>query len=272
VFPREQLYVGFYESIARQPKTLLRDLFRFLGVDPEVDLASFPVHEKILTGLPGALTPPLEQSLHQLLYDRTGQLASFLREHFNLEPPPEWRRILEAREEKGDPAPVGVTPEVFRREFDDAYLSRVLEQEETFPVGPRPVLDEYRGYNIVLHRRRMVAVEQSLDPACLDHWRPAEVQRYQESGSLFFGLSLAEVKERVNRHVFERFQATLQTTNVLCADLRQVQEQIAAIEHTLQQRPWYVSAVRFLRQAWRRFRVALSQDASCQAVHQGARD
>src|SRR5262249_16352453 len=29
VFPREQVYVGFYESIARRPEALLRDLFTF---------------------------------------------------------------------------------------------------------------------------------------------------------------------------------------------------------------------------------------------------
>src|SRR5262249_11248380 len=93
VFPREQVYMGFYEAIARQPETLLRDLFGFLGVDPGVDLSSFPVRDRILTGLPGALTGPLEHSLHHLLHDRTRQLVTFLREHFNLEPPAEWRAI-----------------------------------------------------------------------------------------------------------------------------------------------------------------------------------
>ncbi|MBI1913837.1 MAG: sulfotransferase domain-containing protein [Planctomycetes bacterium] len=269
VFPRAQLYVGFYESIARQPELLLRDLFRFLGVNPEVDLSSFPVREKILTGLPGKLTPSLERSLHQLLHNRTLQLASFLREHFNLEAPPEWRGTLESSGEKEDHAPVSVSPEAFRREFDDGYLARVLEQEERFPAAPRPVLAEYRGYNIVFHRRRLVAVEHSLDPACLDSWGPAEVQRHQDRGSLFFGLSLAEVKDRVNRHVFERFQAVLRTTEALSANLHQAHERIASIEHALRQRPWYISALRFIRNTWRRFRAALSADASGQAVQQG---
>src|SRR5215813_11373523 len=143
VFPREQLYVGFYESIARQPETLLRDLFAFLGVNPAVDLSSFPIVERILPGLADALAPSLEPSLHQLLHRRTVELTCFLREHFNLEPPPEWHGILEAREVKGDNAPVPVAPEVFRREFDESYLCQVLEQEETFPEPPRPVVGEY---------------------------------------------------------------------------------------------------------------------------------
>ncbi len=268
VFPREQLYVGYYESIARQPETLLRDLFRFLGVDPVVDLSSFPVAEKILTGLTGELTSPLEQSLHQLLHSRTRQLASFLREHFNLEPPPEWGRILEPRGKKGDNAPALNSHAVFRREFEDGYLSRVLELEETFPATPRPVLDGYRGYNIVFHRRRLLAVEQGLDLAHLEQWGAAELQRYQDSGSLFIAPSLAELKARVNQHVFDRDQATLRTIASLSTDLREAQERIASIEHALQQRPWYVSAVRFVRNVWRRFRAALSQDASCQAVQQ----
>ncbi|HKB38808.1 MAG TPA: hypothetical protein VKD72_20360, partial [Gemmataceae bacterium] len=83
-----------------------------------------------------------------------------------------------------------------------------------------PVVGEYRGYNLVFHRRRLAAVKQSLDPVCLDFWKPADVQRYQDSGRLFLGQSLAEVKDRVNRHVFDCLKTSLRRTEALSDDLR----------------------------------------------------
>ena len=42
VFPRQQIYVDFYESVVHDPQKLLRNLFAFLGVTRDVDLSAFP--------------------------------------------------------------------------------------------------------------------------------------------------------------------------------------------------------------------------------------
>jgi hypothetical protein len=94
VFPRGQMYVGFYESIARAPETLLRELFAFLEVSPEVDFARFPVADRILPGLPASLPAGLREDLHDLLGNRTRELADFLAEEFDLQPPPDWEATL----------------------------------------------------------------------------------------------------------------------------------------------------------------------------------
>ena len=65
LFPREQLYVGFYESIASRPQALLRDLFAYLGVNPDVDLSAFPVSQRVLPGLPGDLPRRGATVLHE---------------------------------------------------------------------------------------------------------------------------------------------------------------------------------------------------------------
>ena len=91
-----RLYVGFYESIAARPESLLRALFAFLGVNPDVDLSGFHVSERVLPGPSRELPAALQRFLHSLLHDRTRELASFLRERFHLEPPPEWGTTLEA--------------------------------------------------------------------------------------------------------------------------------------------------------------------------------
>src|SRR5580698_8351347 len=36
VFPREQIYVGFFESIAREPEKVFRDVLAFFGLDPNI--------------------------------------------------------------------------------------------------------------------------------------------------------------------------------------------------------------------------------------------
>src|SRR5262249_29659031 len=63
VFPREQVFVDYYERIATAPEALLREVFAFLGVKADVALGGFPVHERILVGPAGRLRPELEADL-----------------------------------------------------------------------------------------------------------------------------------------------------------------------------------------------------------------
>ena len=121
VFPKKQLYVGFYESIVTRPETLLREVFHFLGVDPELDLSGFPVQKHFLSGSTISLTPTLHARLHTLLHDRSMELARFLKNYFELEPPTEWNKTL-----LGSPE-VDLRPaQAFLRENDDEYLTKVM--------------------------------------------------------------------------------------------------------------------------------------------------
>jgi len=45
VFPREQIYIGFFEDIAARPQELLSDIFAHLGVSRDVDWDSFPCNK-----------------------------------------------------------------------------------------------------------------------------------------------------------------------------------------------------------------------------------
>lgn len=54
VWGREPLWIGFYETIARDPRGLLRSVFDHLGVDPEPRWEEFPLGERIVPpNLPG---------------------------------------------------------------------------------------------------------------------------------------------------------------------------------------------------------------------------
>jgi len=47
-YPREQIFTGFYEDLDSDPKTLLSDIFTFLGVTTDVDWSRFPFQDCII--------------------------------------------------------------------------------------------------------------------------------------------------------------------------------------------------------------------------------
>lgn len=209
VFPRQQLYVGFYESIARRPDALLRELFAFLDVDAELDLAGFDVSERVLAGQSGTMSPALAQFARQLLCERTQDLANYLNKQFGLEPPPEWAATLEpaAASLTGSAMPERPFPErpvVFEREFDDEYLAAVLENQLMFASAPTLVHEGYHGYNIVYYRGQLYAVAQRLGPFRLTEDNEAQLHGWQQSGVCFIAPTLAEVKRRVDAHLLSQ--------------------------------------------------------------------
>ena len=49
-FPRERLFLGFFDDVAARPRELLTDVFRHLGLKTDVDWSTFPVREVIYKG------------------------------------------------------------------------------------------------------------------------------------------------------------------------------------------------------------------------------
>ncbi len=220
VYPREQMFVGFYESIARDPAALLRDIFSFLGVNPDVDLSAFPLTERILPGPPGELSPHLGRFLHRLLHDRVVELAAFLEERFGLKTPPEWHAVLDPTDGSfSDPLSI-------RGEFNDAELSRVLGQEATFPLAHRLLVEDHHGYRIVFHRGRLFAVARDAAHLNLHEAGEAELTRWRDEGCCFTASTLAGLKECVTRHALDGAAARLRS---LEANLRDAREQTALL-------------------------------------------
>ncbi|HZU38801.1 MAG TPA: sulfotransferase domain-containing protein [Gemmataceae bacterium] len=271
VFPREQLFVGFYESITSDPEGLLRAVLAFLGADPRVDMSGFPLHERILAGLNGDLPVSLECHLQGLLHERTVQLAAFVRECFKLEPPPTWQKILTPGAQSPSPG------SAFQRAFDDVYLTQVLRREETFPSARCQVLSGYRGYDIALHQGRLYALDTSLGGVRVGDLPEAELRSLMDARRCLVADSLVDIKEQVDRHVFETAQAGWQALATLQAELhstraelrttreelRAARDELGRLEHGLAKAAhtlhwletdcrWYAAAARVLRRAWQR--------------------
>ncbi len=203
VFPREQIYVGFYESIGTRPVEMLRQVFAFLGVELDVDFSTFPVSERILQGQQGELTPRLEAALHRLLYARTIETVGFIRDQFNLIAPSEWQRTLTP---PSDPL-VEPLPKPFRPEVEQTYLHRVLELEEQFQSAHRPINKGYRGYDIVYYRGQLLAIPQDIGSGSHSLSDEDLLSQLISAGTCLTAPTLAELKDKVTNRVLEGYEA-----------------------------------------------------------------
>lgn len=186
-FPPDQLYVGFYESIAARPAELLRDVFRFLGVDPSIDLSAVPLADRVLAGPPDELPDHLLRDLRGRLRPRTVELVELLRDRFGLTAPAEWRNTL------AGPASAVEAPDV---PATDEALEATVRLEESFASAYRVVLAEHRGYAVVFYRGHLYAVPAARGPATPEAL--AELTRDgPPPGDCLTAPTLADLKERI---------------------------------------------------------------------------
>lgn len=186
-FPPDQLYVGFYESIATRPAELLRDVFRFLGVDPNIDVSAFPLADRVLAGPPDELPEHLASDLRGLLRPRTAELVELLRDRFGLTVPGEWRNTLDGA------APAVEGPHL---PATDEALEATVRLEESFASAYRVVLAEYRRCAVVFYRGDLYAVPAARGPAT-----PEAMSELTRDGTTradcLTAPTLAELKERI---------------------------------------------------------------------------
>lgn len=227
VFPRQQMYIGFYESIETRPVEMLRDMFAFLGADPHVDLSTFPISERILQGPEGKLSPQLEETLRRLLYDRAAETIEFLREQFGLVPPNEWQRTLTPPSEPL----IDLLPGAFRSETEHEQLRRVLSQEEQFHSAYRPIYNGYCGYNLIFYRGWLIAAPQETGAGSSRDASEAILPQLISEGACILAPTLTELKEQVMNRVIHGHEQRIQAT---MADLQATRTEIGNLRTELQ--------------------------------------
>ncbi|HEY5314590.1 MAG TPA: hypothetical protein VIK18_18805, partial [Pirellulales bacterium] len=200
-FPREQIYVGFFEQLVSQPQQLLGEVFEFLGVEPPEGEQS-AVDERVNEGLAVASSESLLRTLRQVYAGRTRQLADYLHGEFQATIPDAWSNTLGDASFDG-PDLAGPMRVAAEHEFDDEFLIDVMQFEQ-HPVQPLSFTENYFGYNLFLHRRRVYALAGHLTSEFLGTARASELEAAQRSGHCLCAESVVQVKDRIVHVLLER--------------------------------------------------------------------
>jgi hypothetical protein len=196
VFPKEQMFIGFYEAIRDRPEQLLADLFAYLEARPITDWSRFPLSAVIHPGIEKGIPPHVELVLCHLYQRMTRELAQFLREEFGLELPLSWQSIT--REKTITDAEI--VNLLFRQEKEyEQYIPKAYDHffdlTITDPAFVPPL--NYKGFRVAFMAPQWYAFSPSLenrDWRTLDHQTLSD---YVSKGECFNGDSLEEVKRLI---------------------------------------------------------------------------
>jgi hypothetical protein len=170
VFPREQVYLGFFEEIVHSPRRFLRDLLEFLEIDPEFSESEQVILERVNIGIPKDIPAKVHQHLAAIHADRTRELVEYLHDEHGMTVPMEWAESLAATG-----APDGSLTErltVGPWDIGDDGLATLLGRDEMLER-------DFLGYHIVRREASCVAYPASLGQANPQHaageWLTAQV-------------------------------------------------------------------------------------------------
>ncbi len=200
VFPQQQIFVGFYESITVNPHQLLADILHFLEIE-ETPFGQLPIHNRINPGVPAELPQPLEDTLQAIYRDRTAQLCEFIKSEFGMVPPVEWQRTLRNGSRTSASCPM---ERVAAREFDDRYLSTVLEDVRRYEHRPGtfyPLYYPYLGYRTFIFEGKVCAFEPDLSFDFTQTKDRNHLDRLIANGRCLVADNLAQLRERIRQDV-----------------------------------------------------------------------
>ena len=78
VFPKERLFVGFFEELKDSPRDLLTSVFEHIGVSTDVDWAIFPYDKVAHAGVRAPLPPRFRALLEEVYVDEIDRVADRL--------------------------------------------------------------------------------------------------------------------------------------------------------------------------------------------------
>lgn len=192
VFPAGQFFIGFFDSIESRPADLLRDVLRFLGVDAGIGLSAFPVAERILPGPSGDIPTGVRSDLEARLEPGTARLRTFLRERFAIEVPSQWGPFSQS----GSHAT-----------FPDEQLERIRAEESGFRTAFRQLHLNYRGYDLLFYRGRLLAVPTGFKASTAADLESLPTQSLLAERAILSAPNLDELRDVVSNRAIEQLAA-----------------------------------------------------------------
>jgi Sulfotransferase domain len=206
VFPREQVYVGFFEDLAQSPRKLFRDVLGFLDLDPDFAASSAVTLDAVNVGMSKQASPRVMQHLRTLYGARTAELADYLDREFRLRVPAAWNESFGEDLAARRPRTIGrigfsladVAPASDRKwEADDEALAELLARDDLLAM-------DYLGFHVVRRGESFMAYRTSLGIARPDHFDTSWWQEQATQGNCLFARNPYDLKSLILRQMLAR--------------------------------------------------------------------
>lgn len=184
VFPANQIYIEFFESIVHKPERLLYEIYQFLGLDFRDGINQGLAKAKIFAGIEEDLPDELSAYLRGLFRERTWELVANLRRSSDVTPPPEWINTLK-KDNNPDVAPWWKT-------INDDRLDAMLNEIGNNAIFPADIRNP--KYGIYLFRSKYYAVSEQLGWINFRLLDDNILQEHIRNGLCFVGDSIDEVR------------------------------------------------------------------------------
>ncbi len=217
VFPREQVYLGFFEEIVHSPRRLLREILEFLELDPSFADSERVILERVNVGLPRDIPARVRQCLTAIHADRTRSLAEYLHDEHGMTVPLEWAETLAPanHSEIGPSGPLSIGA----WEVDDDALAKLLCRDEMLER-------DFLGYNILRRDTSFVAYPMALGIVHPEQYGPQWWSEQLAAGTCLAAANPYDLKSLIVRTSLARDVAGSEV-----ARLRHLEQQLAQVEN-----------------------------------------
>ncbi|HEX4069711.1 MAG TPA: sulfotransferase domain-containing protein, partial [Planctomycetaceae bacterium] len=204
VFPREQVYLGFFEDLVSSPRKLFRHVLEFLDLDPDFADSTAVTTDAVNVGSPKSASPRILRHLRGLYAGRTAELAAYLDREFQIRVPAAWERSfgsgifpraagITTSSERDQPAPGAPDRGRIQWEADDATLTRLLSRDDLLAM-------DFLGFNIVRRDAGFLAYRVTLGIARPEHFDLSYWNEQAARGNCFFADNPYDLKSQIVRH------------------------------------------------------------------------
>ncbi|MBI3862012.1 MAG: sulfotransferase domain-containing protein [Planctomycetia bacterium] len=233
VFPREQLFLAFFDDIVDSPRATLHQLFKFLGVDEGFADSSDVALEAANVGLTHQMPARVAAHLTRLYGPRTRELAEFLAREFDLQVPNSWHAVLDDQAQSS-----GECHAVIDWQVDDARLRAVLARDDLTHL-------DFLGFQVIERGSGFMAYRTSLGPLSPDDYSQHWWDDQAAAGNCVFARNIYDLKNAILQAIVSRtippgsepyrlHRAELQLDNLerRCGDLASVCGELSRLVQT----------------------------------------
>lgn len=188
IFPKENIYINFFDSIVTKPKSLLEEIFFHIGVSKSVDWSRFPIQEKFFQGIEQEIPVKIKNVLLSLYHKRTKEFGDFLLDNFGLKIPESWNYISHTDKKHKE-----LHIHHFSDDNNQIILEDVLTRESIQSTHIQVLKEDYKGFKIIAFRGECIAISKELAEINMLQMSKTDFEKYKREGKILCSETLKEV-------------------------------------------------------------------------------